>query len=89
MDVLPPELWIHILEFGETVPRVARRLCQLIVIPLATSVPSERAFFTLNLILTKLQNRLTNDKVNKLQFIYINQRILRKHRYVDFSKEEL
>ena len=44
----------------------------------ATSVPSERAFSILNLVYTKLRNRLSNGRVDKLQYIYINERVLRK-----------
>jgi len=41
-------------------------------------VPSERAFSILNLVYNKLRNRLSNDRVNKLQYIYINERVLRR-----------
>ena len=44
----------------------------------ATSVPSERAFSILNLVHTKLRNRLSIERVDKLQYIYINERVLRK-----------
>ena len=39
-------------------------------------VASERAFSTMNLIITKLRNRLSVEKANKLIFIYMNQRVL-------------
>jgi hAT family C-terminal dimerisation region len=44
----------------------------------ATSVPSERAFSILNLVHNKLRNRLSTERVDKLQYIYINERVLRK-----------
>jgi hypothetical protein len=39
-------------------------------------VASERAFSAMNLIHTKLRNRLGAEKANKLVYIYMNQRIL-------------
>jgi Protein of unknown function (DUF 659)/hAT family C-terminal dimerisation region len=44
----------------------------------ANSVPSERAFSTQNYIHTKTRNRLESTRVDKLTYIYINGRILRK-----------
>ena len=41
----------------------------------ANSVPSERAFSIQNLLLNKLRNRLSTKRVDKLQYIYINQRL--------------
>jgi hypothetical protein len=41
-------------------------------------VASERAFSAMNLIVTKLRNRLGSKKANKLIFIYMNQRVLDK-----------
>jgi hypothetical protein len=43
---------------------------------IANSVASERAFSAMNLIHTKLRNRLGAEKANKLVYIYMNQRIL-------------
>jgi hypothetical protein len=43
---------------------------------IANSVASERAFSAMNLIHTKLRNRLGAEKANKLIYIYMNQRIL-------------
>ena len=40
---------------------------------------SERAFSAMNLIHTKLRNRLGAEKANKLVYIYMNQRILDKN----------
>jgi hypothetical protein len=42
----------------------------------ANSVPSERAFSTINLTHTRYRNRLTIEKVNKICYIHINRRIL-------------
>jgi hAT family C-terminal dimerisation region len=42
----------------------------------ANSVPSERAFSTMKLQHTKLRNRLSPTRVEKLVFIHINRRIL-------------
>lgn len=42
------------------------------------SVFSERSFFVMNSISTKLQNRFISERVNKLQYIYINQQTLKK-----------
>jgi Protein of unknown function (DUF 659)/hAT family C-terminal dimerisation region len=44
----------------------------------ANSVPSESAFSTQNYILTKTRNRLESTRVDKLTYIYINGRILRR-----------
>jgi hypothetical protein len=41
-------------------------------------VASERAFSAMNLIVTKLRNKLSPEKTNKLIFIYMNQRVLDK-----------
>jgi hypothetical protein len=43
---------------------------------IANSVASERAFLAMNLIHSKLRNRLGVEKANKLIFIYMNQRVL-------------
>ena len=43
---------------------------------IANSVASERAFSAMNLIHTKLQNRLGIEKANMLIYIYMNQRVL-------------
>jgi hypothetical protein len=45
---------------------------------IANSVASERAFSTINLIVTKLRNRLGAKKADKLIYIYMNQRVLDK-----------
>jgi hypothetical protein len=42
----------------------------------ANSVPSERAFSTMNLTHTSYRNRLTVENVDKICYIHINRRIL-------------
>jgi Protein of unknown function (DUF 659)/hAT family C-terminal dimerisation region len=71
----------HVPELGA----IARRLVRT---P-ATSVPSERAFSILNLMLNKLRNRLSNAKLDMLQYIYINKRILRRTSITSYSDEDL
>jgi hypothetical protein len=44
----------------------------------ATSVPFERAFSALKFIHSPLRNSLTDARVDKLQFIYLNSRVLRR-----------
>jgi hypothetical protein len=43
---------------------------------IANSIASERVFSAMNLIYTKLQNRLGAEKAYKLVYIYMNQQIL-------------
>ena len=45
---------------------------------ITNSIVSERAFSVMNLIYTKLRNRLGSEKVDKLIYIYMNQYILDK-----------
>ena len=45
---------------------------------IANSVPSERSFSTINYIHSKTRNALTLERVDKLEFIYINTRLLKK-----------
>ena len=58
--------------FASDLSQIALRLTQT---P-ANSVPSERSFSTLNLLLNDLRNSLGNEKVNMLQYIYMNERVL-------------
>ena len=66
--------WNSATSLAPTIGPIAIRL---ISTP-ATSVPSERAFSILNLVHTKLRNRLSNGRVDKLQYIYINERVLQR-----------
>jgi hypothetical protein len=43
----------------------------------ANSVPSERAFSTMNFLQTKLRSRMTVENMDMLVFIYMNTRSLR------------
>jgi len=43
----------------------------------------------MNYIHSKLRNRLTTTKVNRLQYIYINERTLRKIARTMFTEEKL
>jgi hypothetical protein len=63
----------------------ARRLLNTI----ANSMPSERAWSTMNYIHSKTRNRLSLERVNKLCFIYINTRTLRKINDYEPTDEEL
>lgn len=42
----------------------------------SNSVPSERSFSTLKLLHNKLRNRLLPERVDRLQYVYINERVL-------------
>jgi hypothetical protein len=63
---------------------VARRLLTSI----ANSVPSERAWSAMNITHTKLRNRLDLTKVDKLQFISFNTRVLRGLEAKDYDPEQ-
>src|ERR1700728_4505235 len=43
---------------------------------LANSVPSERSFSSMNILHSKLRNRLTVERVSKMLYIQVNQRTL-------------
>jgi hAT family C-terminal dimerisation region len=45
---------------------------------IGNSVPSERAFSTMNFIYSKNRNRLSIEYINKLIYIYINVQVLTK-----------
>jgi hypothetical protein len=53
---------------------------------IANSVPSERSFSILNLLFNKLRNRLNPIRIDKLQSIYINKRVLARVEETDFTK---
>jgi hAT family C-terminal dimerisation region len=56
---------------------------------MGNSVLSERAFSTMNYIHLKLQNRLSTERANKLQYIFINSRVLEKQIALQPTAEEL
>ena len=64
---------------------MARRLFQT---P-ANSVPSERAFSTMNYIHSDLRNRLTTERSHKLQYIFINKRALENMGPKEWTEEEM
>ncbi len=70
----PKEFWENAASLAPTIGSIAKRL----MCTPCSSVPSERAFSILNLVHNKLRNRLSNDRVDKLQYIYINERVLRR-----------
>ena len=55
---------------------------------LANSVPCERAFSALNLLHTKTRNALTPERVNKLLYVQINSRTLRRDTFVEKILED-
>ena len=77
--------------FGGVLARLAVRLLST---P-ANSVPSERSFSAQNLIHSQKRNRLQAERVNKLTFIHMNQRLLNaikdptNHHYPPGNDEEL
>jgi hypothetical protein len=70
----PATFWANASPSSPTIGPLAIRLMKT---P-ATAVPSERSFSVLNLVHNKLRNRLTTSRVDKLQYIYINERIMKK-----------
>jgi hypothetical protein len=55
----------------------------------ANSVPSERAWSSMNFIHSKSRNQLSLDTIDKLQFININYQVLRNLHKLEPTKEEL
>ncbi|KAF4629222.1 hypothetical protein G7Y89_g8928 [Cudoniella acicularis] len=53
------------------------------------SVPAERSFSILNLLHSKLHNRMGTEKGRKLVFIYMNARALRKAQATNWTKEDI
>jgi hypothetical protein len=51
-------------------------------------VPCERAFSALNLLRTKTRNALTPERVNKLLYVQINSRTLRRDALVEKQLED-
>lgn len=64
---------------------LARRLFQV----LANSMSSKKFFFTMNFIHNKMRNLLISQRVNKLQYIYINERTLKKQVEMLITKAKL
>ena len=84
-SIQPPEFWSDQSIRKLHLEALTRRLFQT---P-AKSVPSERAFSTMNYLHSKIRNSLISSPVNKLQYIYINKRSLIKEGNKTFSESEL
>jgi hAT family C-terminal dimerisation region len=56
---------------------------------IGNSVPSERAFSAMNYIHSKIRNRLSVERADKLQYIFMNSRTLAKQRIKEPTTEEL
>jgi hypothetical protein len=81
----PKLFWAYI----ETTCPELSSFADKLMITCANSVPSERAWSSMNYIHSKTRNSLSFNTVDKLQFIYINYRILRKVHKLEPTKEEL
>jgi hypothetical protein len=64
------------------------KLADRILNTLANSVPYERNFSSLNILHTKLRNALTVERVDKLLYIQINRRTLRREGLFKILEEE-
>ena len=81
----PVHFWRMVTSVSPHLGRIARRLWSTT----ANSVPSERAFSTMNYIHSRLRNRLTPERANKLQYIYINERAIRSLEAQVLSEEDM
>lgn len=70
----PVLFWAKLKVPGRFLANIAKRLFHC----LANSVPSERSFSAQNYIHCNIRNSLLQDKVDKLSFIYVNYRVLKK-----------
>ena len=68
----PMDFWLYMASLGSQLSFLARRIYS----SLANSVPSERSFSAQNLLHCRLRNRLSQEKVDRLAFIYMNYRTL-------------
>jgi hypothetical protein len=64
------------------------QLADRVLYILVNSMPCERAFSALNLLHTKTRNALTPERVNKLLYIQINSRTLRRDGLVEKLPED-
>jgi len=64
------------------------QLADRVLHTLANSVPCERAFSALNQLHTKTRNALTPERVNKLLYIQINSRTLRRDAIAEKTLED-
>ncbi|KAK2926714.1 Ribonuclease H-like superfamily [Fusarium oxysporum f. sp. vasinfectum] len=66
--------WRYLHSMNVSLAALAKRVLGA----LANSVPSERSFSSINFLHNKIRNRLTVTSTNKLTFIYMNSRVLRR-----------
>ena len=66
--------WQLHFDYNPALSQLADRILYI----LANSVPCERHFSSLNILHTKLRNALTVERVDKLLYIQINRRTLRR-----------
>lgn len=81
----PYTFWQFASEYSPDLADLAMRLFET---P-ANSVPSERAFSTMNLTHTRHRNRLKVEKVDKICYIHINRRILDRKKEKGKAKTRL
>jgi hypothetical protein len=81
----PVLFWRYLQSSAPELSLFARKVLTVI----ANSVPSERAFSTMNYIHSKTRNRLDLIRTDKLQFIFMNIRALSKQAYPQPSLEDL
>lgn len=74
----PALYWKSYVVDGSTQHVVLAKIAVRLFEVIANSVVSERAFSEMNLIHSKMRNRLGTEKANKQIFIYMNQRVLDK-----------
>ena len=70
----PKQFWLLQKEACEPLAQIALRIFHSV----ANQAAAERAFSQMNLIQTKLRNRLSNEKANQLLYIRINESVLRR-----------
>jgi hypothetical protein len=70
----PQQFWGIAKYFAPKIGVLACRFNQT----LCSSVPSERGFSAMKLIHSQMRNRLAEDRVDKLIYIHMNQRVLRR-----------
>lgn len=81
----PKMFWSCQEMFSPALASFAKRLLTTI----GNSVPSERVFSAMNYIHSKTRNRLSPQRANKLQYIYMNSRTLVKQNSLEPTTEQL
>ena len=66
--------WRYLCSMNVSLAVLAKRVLG----SLANSVPSERSFSAMNFLHNKIRNRLSVTSTNKLAFVYMNSRVLRR-----------